>query len=86
MPMSNETLPDVSSRVSPEEIGKQVDYYKNVVYSRFERAESCGKKTEDGERRCLHYVISPLDYDPPYHEFDLGALKRFTQQVSFILI
>ena len=43
----------------------------------------CDKGTVDGERRCLHFIISPLQYDVRFHEWDIGTLEKLRQQVGF---
>ena len=55
------------------QIASIVEAYRVMVYPRFERLEDCGKKTVDKERRCLHHVISPLDYNESTHHFDFAG-------------
>ena len=47
-----------------------IKQYRDQVFLRFERAEDCGKQVLNGERRCLHHVISPLDFNVTTHEQD----------------
>ena len=68
--------------VSTDGISKIVDDYKAMVFQKFERLKDCGKITVDGERRCLHYVVSPLNYDPKSHRSDFSNLEDIQSPVN----
>ena len=72
-------------KMSLNETEDHVRMYKNELYRRFERQDDCGKGTVEGERRCLHHLISPLKYNPQFHEYDIGSLKQAPQGVSLLM-
>ena len=63
-------------------IRKYVNDYKHFIHRRFERAVDCGKSTLDGERRCVHHVLSPFAYEFDHHHLDLESVAKIPQLVS----
>ena len=47
-----------------------MEEYRSRIFLQFERVKDCGKPINNGERRCLHHVISPLDFNITTHEQD----------------
>ena len=60
--------------------------YQMLVFRRFERSGDCNKTSVDGERRCLHHVISPLSYDDQTHLQDFLHLRDvYAREVSYLV-
>ena len=81
-----ETLKDEmansSATIPRSEIELVLQRYQFEVFRRFERFNDCGKLTVDGERRCVHLVISPLAHDYQSHREDFLPLSINTSQVG----
>ena len=56
-------------------------YHYREIYRRFDRSGDCGRPVTNGEKRCLHHVISPLNYENNTHHIDFQNLA-ITGRVS----